>query len=86
MIKTAINKCPICGGDINIQADVSVRITCCGSDAFLSTETNDIFWQMNNIIAEHPDECECYCDDCENHDLTAKPIGYGNYEISAEVE
>lgn len=86
MIKTAINKCPICSGVVDIQADVSVRVTCCDDDAFLSTEACDIIQQVNNIIVEHPDEYECYCNDCENHDLTAKSIGHGNYEISTEVE
>lgn len=85
MKKTAINKCPLCGGAVDIQADVSVRITCRGDDSFLSTETEDIIQQVNNIIVEHPDEYECTCNDCER-DLQAKPLGYENYEISVEIE
>jgi len=86
MIKTAINKCPICGGVVDIQADVSVRVTCCSNDNFLSTEACDIIQQVDSIIVEHPDKYECFCNDCENYDLRAKALPGGNYEISAEVD
>ena len=84
MTKTAINKCPLCGGTVNIQADVSVRMVVQGGEyGFFDTEWDGIAMQFSHQVKDK--NYECYCDDCENHDLTARLLPDDRYEISAEV-
>lgn len=68
MEKFAWNKCPYCGSPINLQANVSARITVLHDinetfRADVTTDTSDIMNFINEEIING--RGEIYCDDCE---------------------
>lgn len=71
-MKTALNCCPVCGGIVNIIADIPCRIILKDKDtAALGYRAEDLFQMMHDEIAEGK-EYECTCDDC-NADLFVIP-------------
>lgn len=59
MTKTAINKCPICGGWVNLNSQVDVTYSLHEDDGELATEASDI---INRVYAKAP--IEAYCGEC----------------------
>ena len=60
MVKTAINKCPICGGWVSLKTNVDITYMLHENDGELVTETDDI---INRVYKNVP--IEAICEDCE---------------------
>ena len=60
MVKTAINKCPICGGWVMLKTNVDITYMLHEDDGELVTETNDI---IDRAYKNTP--IEAICEDCE---------------------
>ena len=60
MLKTAINKCPICGGWVTLKTSVDITYMLHEEDGELVTETGDV---IDRVYKSTP--IEAICEDCD---------------------
>lgn len=80
--KTAVNKCPVCGGWVTIKSQVEVAYSLCENDGELLTEIGDI---VDRVHKKAP--IEATCEDCNTIlDCTYIDAEKKEFTFRAEVE
>ena len=82
MIKTAINKCPICGGWVTLKTSVDITYMLHEGDGELLTKTKEI---IDRVYKNTP--IEAICEDCGKIlDVTNVNTEKEEFTFRAEVE